>query len=492
MDLKDFYRLVLRNLLVVALSTVLGLATAAGITYATTPMYEAKLQLFVSTQSSDFDISALVQGSSFSQQRVKSYAQIIPSPTTLAPVISKLGLETTPEKLAKRVKASAPLDTVLINVTVTDESPVMAAQIANEIGAYFSTFVNDLELSKSDDSPPIKVSVVKTATAPENPSTPRTALNLLLGLILGFGLGVGLAILRQLFDQTIKNENDLDATPLLGAIGFDEDATSKPLITQISRYSARTESFRQLRTNLQYIRADQPPKVVAITSAVPGEGKTSTSINLAASLAQSGFKVALIEADLRRPKSSSYLGLSAKVAGLSEVLSGKEKGSVEQRINELIQNFGEDVEFKFLSSGAVPPNPSELLDSQTFDAVIDYFRANFDFTIVDCPPALPVADASIVSTRVDGVLVVTEAGKTRKNQFLGVREAVSQVGGQVLGVILNKIPFSRSYDDYGYRYGYGYGYRRKYGYYKYSGYKSYKPYAAKGEEENSIKDQSKG
>jgi succinoglycan biosynthesis transport protein ExoP len=492
MDLKDFYRLVLRNLVIVALSTLAGLGAAGGITYLSTPMYEAKIQLFVSTQSSDFDISALVQGSSFTQQRVKSYAQIIPSPTTLTPVVQKLQLDISAEDLSKRVKASAPLDTVLINVSVTDESPIRAARIANAIGSHFSSFVNNLELSKADNSPPIKVSVVKSATAPESPSSPRTTLNLLLGLILGFGLGIGIAILRQLFDTTIKNESDLEQTPLLGAIGFDEEASSKPLITQLSRYGARTEAFRQIRTNIQYIRADQPPKVIAVTSAVPSEGKTSTSINLALSLAQSGFKVAFIETDLRRPKSSTYLGINRKVNGLSEILTGKVSGSIEESITSTVQSIGEDSILTFLSSGAIPPNPAELLDSKSFDTVVDFFRENFDFTILDCPPVLPVADASIVATRVDGVLVVVEAGKTRRNQFLGVREAITHVGGQILGVILNKIPHSRTSDDYGYRYGYGYGYKRKYGGYRYSGYKSYKPYAAKNDADISSSEKSKG
>jgi non-specific protein-tyrosine kinase len=207
MDLKDFYRLVLRNLLTVLTSTIVVIAVAGSITYVSTPMYESKLQLFVSTQGSDFDISALVQGSSFSQQRVKSYAQIIPSPTTLQPVINSLKLDISAEKLAKRVKASAPLDTVLINVTVVDESPLRSSQIANAIGSHFSTFVNELELTKADNTPPIKVSVVKRASVPEKPATPKTELNLLLGLILGFGLGIGLSILRQVFDNTIKRKN---------------------------------------------------------------------------------------------------------------------------------------------------------------------------------------------------------------------------------------------------------------------------------------------
>ena len=477
MDLRDFYRLVLRNLVLVLVTTLLGLGTSAGITYAITPMYESKLQLFVSTQSSGLDISALVQGSSFSQQRVKSYAQIIPSPTLLEPIVQEMKLDITATKLAKRVKASAPLDTVLINVSVTDESPVRSARIANTIGDRFAAYVNELELASDGLTPPIKISVVKRASIPTSPATPKVALNLLLGLILGFGLGVGFAILRQIFDTTIKNEQNLDGTPLLGAIGYDKEAAQKPLITQISRYGARTESFRQIRTNIQYIKADQPPRVVAITSALPGEGKTSTTINLALSLAQSGFKVALIEADLRRPKVSTYMNIAGKVDGLSEILSGKLEGQIESRISSVIQKYGTSVTIDVITSGAVPPNPAELLDSESFDQVVAFFRKNYDFTIIDCPPSLPVADASIISTRTDGVIIVTEAGSTKINQYLGVRDSITNVGGTILGAILNKIPHIRTYDDYGYRYGYGYGYRGRYG-----SYSAYKPYASQTEE----------
>lgn len=468
MDLKDFYRLVLRNLLVVAISTFLGIGFAAGITLTATPMYESKVQLFVSTQNSGIDLSALVQGSSFSQQRVKSYAQIINSPTVLEPVIKLIGAPITAEKLSKRVKASAPLDTVLINVSVQDESAVRSALLANQIGTYFATYVNDLELAGENFLPAIKVSLVKKAATPESPATPRVQLNLLLGLILGFGLGVGLAIMRQIFDSTIKNENDLDGTPLLGTVGFDEDAQTKPLLTQLSRYSARTEAFRQLRTNLQYLRADDPPKVIAVTSAVPGEGKTSSSLNLALSLSQSGFRTAYVEADMRRPKVSKYLGIESKAQGLSEILKGELEIYYSSPASESLM-------MTFVPAGKIPPNPAELLDSARFESVINHLRSTHDYVIIDCPPALPVADATIVATQVDGVLVVVEAASTRRNQFFGVRDAINHVGGQVLGVLLNKIPQTRSYYDYGYRYGYGYGYKGRYGRY---GYKNYQPYAS--------------
>ena len=477
MDLSEFYRLVIRNLPIVFLSTLLGLGTAGAITFATTPMYEAKIQLFVSTPSSALDISALVQGSSFSQQRVKSYAQIINSPSTLSPVIRQLALDTTAERLAKRVKASAPLDTVLINVTVTDESPSRSARIANAIGAQFALTANQIELSQSAASNAIKVTMVKSAFVPKSPATPKVPLNLLLGTILGFGLGVGLSILRQIFDNTIKNEEDLDGTPLLGVVGFDETATEKPLISQISRYASRTEAFRQLRTNLQYSRAENPPRVIAITSALPGEGKTSSSTNLAIALANTGFNTVIVEADMRRPKLNSYTGASEESAGLSELLSGRIEGNLSSAISKIIRPSGIVESLDLITSGKIPPNPSELLDSELFSELIEVLRNKYHFVILDCPPTLPVADATIISARVDGVLIVVKADSTRVTQFTGVRDSVTNVGGSVLGALINMIPVSRSYYDYGYKYGYGYGYGRKYG-----SYKKYGPYSANGSE----------
>lgn len=461
MDLRDFYSLILRHLVTVIVCVLLGLAGGIGATALMTPMYQAQVQLFVSTPSSTLDLSSVIQGSSFSQQRVKSYAQIINGPSTLVPVINQLKLDIPFSKLSKRVKASAPLDTVLINVTVSDESASQAARIANAVGLEFSRTVNRLELAQNtNSSTTIKVSVVKSATIPTTPASPRPLLNIALGLILGLGLGVGIGIVRQIFDNTVKKEEDLGDVPLLAAIGFDESAQDKPLITQISRYHARTEAFRQLRTNIQYLKTDLPSKVISFTSALPGEGKTSTATNLAISFAQSGMRVALIEADMRRPKVSEYLGLDKKIKGLSELLVNTSGLTDEMVAEALVKRESEGI--NFLPSGKIPPNPAELLDSQRFDELIEILRKNHDYIFIDCPPALPVADASIIATRVDGTVIVTKAGSTHINQFLGVRESIANVGSRVVGAVLNMIPRTRSYGDYGYRYGYGYGRSYKY------------------------------
>ncbi len=461
MDLKDYYRLILRNLKIVVVSTLIGILVAAGITYTQTPIYQADIQLFVSTPSSALDIGALAQGSSFSQQRVISYAQIINGPGTLNPVIQTLHLPYREQTLAAQVKASAPLNTVLIDVTVSDQSPQRAADIANAIGNQFSSTAASLESSSGDST--VKVSMVKSAIAPTKPSSPKKTLNFLLGIILGFGLGIALSILRQIFDNTVKNDLDLEELPLLAAIGFDDDAETKPLVTDLGRYAVRAEAFRSLRTNIQFLKTEKPIQIITIASSLPGEGKTTTSVNLAISMVQSGLKVLHIEGDLRRPRASKYLKISPGTTGFTDILAGRIPTINQKSINELVVDWGDDG-LKFLPSGNIPPNPAELLNSEYLDQFFNLLRSMFDYVIIDSPALLPVTDAAILAKKSDGVILVVRAGKTRIGQFRGSKDSVNAVGAKILGGVLNMIPLAaRDYDNYGYRYGYSYGYGKQYG-----------------------------
>ena len=467
MELIQYWRLIVQNRILIICSVILGLVVSMAITFATTPTYQSSAELFVSTPASALDISAMQQGSSFSQQRVKSYAQIINSPLTLVPVIKALKLKISPTDLARQITASAPLDTVLIALTVTDANPDRAAAIANAVANQFGTTVGELELHGIGVDSPVKVSTVKMAIPANSPSNPKKSINFALGLLLGLGLGVGLASLRRLLDNTIKNEDDIEGTPLLAAIGFDNLADEKPLVTQIGRYAARTEAFRTLRTNLQFLRPDAHPQVIVFTSALPDEGKSTSAINLALSLAQAGAKTLLVEADLRRPKVSTYLELSSKARGLSELLSGQEKMTAPS-IKKILQVF-ENTGLQVLVAGKVPPNPSELLGSHSFEDLVVLLRKQFEYIIIDCPPLLPVTDAAIVAAKSDGAILVVHAGVTKKPHFIGSRDALKSVGSIILGVVLNKIPESTLEYEYGYRY----GYPRYYG-------ANYRPYANKG------------
>jgi polysaccharide biosynthesis transport protein len=470
MELIQYWRLIVQNRILITASTLLGLIVAAAITFTTTPLYQSQAEIFVTTPAAALDISALATGSSFSQERVKSYVQIVNSPKTLKPVIARLGLKMDASKLSSMITATAPLDTVLILLTVTDTDPKRAAEIANAVADQFGVTVGDLELNGIGVNSPVKVSTVKDAIPASSPSSPKKTINFALGLMLGFGLGIGLASLRKLLDNSIKNEDDLQGTPLLAAIGFDEIADEKPLITQLQRYAVRTESFRTLRTNLQFLSPDSHPQVIVVTSALPNEGKTTSSINLAISLAQAGAKVVLVEADLRRPKVPLYLEMSSMSEGLSELISGSKKLTL-QGIRSLLHPY-ESTGLKVLLSGKIPPNPAELLSSNKFEEVIAMLRKQFEYVIIDCTPLLPVTDAAIVSAKADGCVLVVHAGATKRPHFIGSRDVVKAVGSVILGVILNKIPESSLEYEYGYRY----GYPRYYG-------ANYRPYAKRGSEE---------
>ena len=452
MELIQYWRLIFQNRIVIACTTFFALILTIGFTSTITPLYQSEAEIFVSTPASNLDITGLATGSSFSQQRVKSYAQIINSPITLEPVVNRLNLKLTPEQLSGQVTASAPLDTVLITLIVTDTNPQLAAKIANTVAEQFGITVSELELHGIGVDSPVKVSLVKSAIPNENPISPNKKVNYLIGLVMGFALGVGIAYLRRVADNTVKNEDDLQGLPLLAAIGFDIDADEKPLVTQIGRYAARTEAYRTLRTNIQFLMPDKHPQVIVLTSAFPSEGKTTSSINLALSLTHTGSTVILIEADLRRPKVAHYLEFSDMSKGLSELISSAEEINL-KRVKGSTRRF-EGSELDVIPAGKIPQNPAELLSSKKFDALIDFLRKKYDYVIIDCPPILPVTDAAIISTRADGALIVVHAGVTKRPHFYGTRDALKAVGTEILGVIINKIPNNAVGYEYGYRYGY--------------------------------------
>lgn len=413
----------------------------------TKPTYTADTQLFVAIQSSG-SVQELQQGNTFSQARVESYVQTVNSPAVLQPAIDSLGLSVTPRELSASVKASTEPNTVLINVAVSDHSPVQASAIAQAVANSLIKTVDTLEKPKTGGPSPVSLSIIKPALAPPVPSSPNTRLNILIGLLLGLSLGTAAALFRTTLDSAIRGESDLrrvtDA-PIIGAISFDQGATKKPLLTQTGFQSPRAESFRQLRTNLQFANVSGQAKTVLLTSSLPGEGKSTTAANLAIALAQSGQVVCLIDADLRRPMINEYLGLD-RSAGLTTALVGQAD------VDELLQPWGEDSLY-VLTSGQIPPNPSELLGSEQMKSLLERLELAFDIVIIDAPPLLPVTDAAVLSQSVGGVVLVVGTQKLKQRDLEKSLTALELVGAELLGVVLNRVP-SKGPDSYAYGYGY--------------------------------------
>ena len=446
-DLHDYIKLARKRWRIILTLVVLGLGLAATYTVLSPEIYRASTRLFVST-SGETDSAALLQGSSFTQQRVKSYADVISSPKVLKPVIADLRLTTAPEDLAEHVTVNIPPETVLIEVQVDDRSPAQAARIASAIGRQFTETVGSLETVGSSSSSPVKVTVIAEATVPEEPVSPRPVRNLGLGLLLGLVIGAGLALVREMLDTRIKTEDDCkkvtDAT-VIGGIAFDGEAAEHPLITQ-SAQSARSESFRSLRTNLQFVDAASHPRSIVFTSSVPNEGKTTTTANLAITLAAGGSKVCMVEADLRRPRLLAYMGMEGAV-GLTSVLIGQAE------LDDVLQIFGEH-KVAVLGAGPIPPNPSELLGSPAMSDVLRLLEFRYDYVIIDAPPVLPVTDAVVLATAADGVVVIVGAGTTKREQLARSVAALAAVKGNLLGLVLNKVarkgPDAYTYYDEGY------------------------------------------
>jgi capsular exopolysaccharide synthesis family protein len=314
------------------------------------------------------------------------------------------------------------------------------------------------------------VRIIDEAIEPILPTKPNKKLNLALGLVLGMGLGVGITFLREYFDNTIKTHEELES------IGFNilanipkiqmskveqrqENKLSKlgpiegkrieaRLITHLDPKSPVSEAYRTLRTNLQFSKIEGNIKSMLITSSGPKEGKSTTSANLAIAIAQSGKKVVLIDADLRRPVVHSIFGMD-KAGGVTNYLMNDI--SYEKMIKKTIME-----NLSIISSGVLPPNPSELISSKRMEELIERLKKDFDMVIFDTPPVIAVTDAAILSTKVDGSLLVVSAGQTNVDAVIRAKSLLDNVNARILGALLNGVEVGGMYGTYYYYYYHNY------------------------------------
>lgn len=445
-QLHEFLAILRKRWVSIVLITALAVAGAISATLLATPTYQARSQVFVSV-STGGTTSDLLQGSNFTQNRVKSYTDMVTSPRVLIPVIKDLGLSITPDELATSITSDSPLDTVLINITVSDTDPQMAKDVANATADSLGAQVTALEKPAGSQPSPVHISSLRMATMPTSPFTPNPKLNLALGLLMGLAVGVGLAVLREVLNTKVRTEDDVQKVTdfsVIARIGYDEDASQHPLIVHSSPHSHRSEAFRRLRTNLQFLDIEDRPKTIVVTSSLSGEGKSTTAINLAITLADAGSKVALVDADLRWPSVAEYMGLEGEV-GLTTVLIGKAD------LNDAIQPWG-DRSLHVLLSGQVPPNPSEMLGSRSMVKLLEQLTSQFDIVLIDTPPLLPVTDAAILAKITGGALVIAAADSLHRQQLADGLGSLEEVGARVLGLVLNRMAHKQtgaySYYDY--------------------------------------------
>jgi len=447
-NLQDFAKLLRTRWITVCVTVLVAVLGAVAYTFATTPQYEASTRLFVST-SSGSSVSDLYQGNRFSQERVLSYTELLMGQTLAQRTIDKLNLDMSADQLKAKIKASAKPDTVLIDVSVLDPSPVRARDVANALSDEFVQLVSELETPpKGGVAPDARVVVEQRASIPASPVIPNPPRNLLFGVAIGLLLGIGLAFLRDRLDNTVKARETLEeitGVGLVGSIPTDKERRKEPAISFESDNSSIAEAFRKLRTNLQFLAVDNPPRVIVVTSSSPHEGKSTTAINIALALAEADHEVVLVDGDLRRPSVDRYLDLVGAV-GFSTVLSG---GAA---LDEVLQPT-KFPRLTVLTSGASPPNPSELLGSLAAKNVLSDLRKQFDYVIVDSSPLLAVTDGAILAANSDGALVMARFGQTKREHLTHAIGNLRDVGASVLGAVFTMTP-TRGGSRYSYNYSY--------------------------------------
>ena len=454
LDLQDYLRVARQRWLLIAATVLAAVAAASLLTLQSTPMYQSTARLFVSTEQSDTNDA--YTGGLFSQLRVTSYASLLSGEAIARRVVDRLDLDVSPESLSGQISAVSEPDTVIMSISVTDESPKRAQKLAQAVSEEFVLYVAELETPPGESTPPVKASIIDRATMPAGYVSPQPLRNLGLAGLLGVLVGVGLAFLRDLTDNRIRSAESLRTVsgdaPVLGNIHFDKGAIKTPLISDLPGNAPRVESFRVLRTNLQFVNAGAESKVFVITSAQPNEGKSTTACNLALSIADAGLRVVVVEGDLRRPKATLYFGLENSV-GVTTVLIGRVK------IEDALQHVREGCDL--LASGSTPPNPAELLQSGNMRRLIEEMRRQYDVVLIDAPPLLPVTDAALLATQADGALLVVHHGVTTNDQVEACVNRLESVGARLLGTVVNMSPKPQKRGRGGYGYGYGYGYEAK-------------------------------
>jgi len=446
MQLLDYLRILSRRWLLVAGCCVLGLAAAVAVTMRATPQYASSITLYVSSTDLTPTASTAYEASLLAQQEVQSYASLLGSQRVARELAGRLTGGLTPVQVQGKITASVIPQTVLLRATVTDVSRTRARLIASALGPVFADVVDLLERPTTGGPSPVRVTVVDDAVTPTSPVSPRPLRNLVLGLLAGLLAGVAAAVLREATDTSVKSSDalrDLTGGPVLASVGV-QDKAQRHAVWE--HRSPKSEAYRSLRTNLQFVDVDRPVKALTVTSSIAGEGKSLTACNLALTLADAGKRVILVDGDLRRPRIGEYLGLR-RPAGLTSVLAGT--APLDQALvatkNRLLS---------VLPAGPVPPNPSELLGSARMLELVELLKQDSDIVVIDSPPLLPVTDAAILAQLSDGAILVAQHGTTRRDQVGRAIERLSAVDARLLGSILNKTPShgpdADSYSYHGY------------------------------------------
>jgi capsular exopolysaccharide synthesis family protein len=453
-ELIDYLNILRRRAILMLVVIIACVGGAFGATSLQHKVYAAHAELIVDGSSSA-SIADEIAERQLASGRAQAFAEI--AQTQPAVLASIAYANTTAGPFASggvSVTATADGSSPFINLTVKGSNPKQLAAVAN---AYKLTLPKVLtSLNQEPAFIADQVSLLQAATVPSSPISPHPSRNIVFGLGIGAALAFLAAFVQETLDRRVRDSEEVESitkVAVLGVVPHELEKSTLPVITD--PHSARAEAYRKVRTNLLFTGPQGMPRVLLVTSAVSGEGKTTMAVNLALACARAGQKVGLVDADLRRPMVSSYLGIDGSI-GLSDVLAGK------VRLSEAIQSVDEG-RVDVLPAGSIPANPSEVVGSMQMRDIMEPFIASHDVVILDTPPVLPVSDALVMAGRVEGVILVARLGEITRSRLLTARDSIRKVKGNLVGIVPNAVVLR---EDSAYSYAYRPGRKNADAYYR--------------------------
>ena len=464
MTLLEFVRFLRHNAAIIAAITGVGLLMAAGYAALQPITYQSSATGIVVAGDSS-TVGGAMSGTALAQQRAETYSALASTSAVRDRTLASPEIQAAPDAGKGEISAGVVGATSMIEVSATGTSGENARILADAALKALAEESLSLEiLTPGDDGGAIdpdtvavRLAVFTPANASSQPIAPDWARILLAGAGAGLVLGVLAAWVRTKLDVKVRTMKDVEEETGHSVLGVIPDSKAlarhrdgEPI--SISSLGLAGEALRQLRTNLRYVDVDHPPKAIVITSAHPGEGKSTISSLLAVLIARSGQKVVLIDADLRKPVQHKNFRSDAAV-GLSQVLIG------DVTLEDALQATSEP-NLRILTSGKVPANPSETVGSRRMRELIATLSRSA-FVIIDAPPMLAVTDAGLLAAATDGAVIVTRVGKTQREELSRATKLVTQVGGRILGTVLHRAP-RKSMGDVVYGAGFGSKYQTVY------------------------------
>jgi capsular exopolysaccharide synthesis family protein len=438
---------------------ILGVVICGGATYAVTkfllkPSYDASAKIVIKVTSAnpenDNDLAALTL--------MPTFAEVVSDPTVLQPVATAHKL--TLQQLSQMVSATQQSTTLILQIDVTDSSPQLATQLANQVSQSFvqnylgsiyplSTPTPTPKVTTTTNQVPSQVTgILLPAVVPIMPTQPKPSLDSLLAAAAGLGLAIAIIVLFEWIDDRLSSPDEIQGLLRLDLLAVIPGLSRRQRSKKAEETPELAEGCRTLCASLNMAQIQRPFKLLMVTSALAGEGKSTIASNIASFLAMSGKRVLLVDSDLRHPVLDQHFQVNNQY-GLSNAL-------IEVRNDaEPIELSGQPTEIpllRVLTAGILPSNPSELLQSPLAHQLFNYFRTmqQFDYIIFDVPPLLPVADAQILASYIQVTVLIADASKTPRKALMRAKEVLSRTSTRILGVALNKslwFDFSKVQDD---------------------------------------------